>query len=255
MSDAAVVDATRTVDAHGPVCLFLTFADASRTIDLPAPQWLPRIEPVVMQLLATPGTAVVRAHVPSEADDPYLKDTDVPALVLQSYFVDLPALQAACQEGSVLDAWLKTPGGAPAEGLGGAATWQVMSVERIALAAPGPLPPTHCTYLVAYEGTSADEAAWHAHYFEHHVPLMKRLPGLRRLEVYRPLATEPVAPALAALTPVRAMQRNQVVFDSPQALTAALNSPIRHEMRKDYQRSPPFAGRSTHYPMATRSWP
>ena len=33
------------------------------------------------------------------------------------------------------------------------------------------------------------------------------------------------------------------------ALTAALNSPVRHEMREDYRQFPPFSGEVTHFPM------
>jgi hypothetical protein len=47
------------------------------------------------------------------------------------------------------------------------------------------------------------------------------------------------------------MQRNKVVFDSPAALAAALNSPARHEMRAAFRRFPPFTGPITHFPMAT----
>jgi hypothetical protein len=49
------------------------------------------------------------------------------------------------------------------------------------------------------------------------------------------------------------MQRNKVVFDSPEALTAALNSPVRHEMRAAFARFPPFTGPISHFPMATMS--
>jgi hypothetical protein len=47
------------------------------------------------------------------------------------------------------------------------------------------------------------------------------------------------------------MQRNKVVFDSQAALTAALNSPVRHEMRADFKEFPPFSGGNTHFPMLT----
>lgn len=234
-----------------PICLFLNFAATSVRPAVP----MTLFGSIEERLSAVTGFEGLRAHVPSDADDPYLKDRDVPALALQFYFRDLGALQAQCGNGSVLERlWAGTPDGALAGVEDARGTWQAMEVERVELESPVALPEMHCTYLVAYEGMSPDEAAWHAHYFEHHVPLMKRLPGLRQLEVYRPLDMEMHAPALAAFTPVRAMQRNKVVFDSPQALTAALNSPIRHEMRKDYEQSPPFTGRATHYPMATRSW-
>ena len=47
------------------------------------------------------------------------------------------------------------------------------------------------------------------------------------------------------------MQRNKVVFDNQAALTAALNSPVRHEMREAFHRFPSFTGPITHFPMAT----
>ena len=35
-------------------------------------------------------------------------------------------------------------------------------------------------------------------------------------------------------------------------LTAALNSPVRKEMRADFKAFPAYAGKITHYPMATQ---
>jgi hypothetical protein len=48
------------------------------------------------------------------------------------------------------------------------------------------------------------------------------------------------------------MQRNKVAFDSPDALKAALNSPVRHEMRADFKSFPAFSGPNMHFAMATR---
>jgi hypothetical protein len=47
------------------------------------------------------------------------------------------------------------------------------------------------------------------------------------------------------------MQRNKVVFDNQAALTEALNSPVRHEMRDSFHRFPAFTGPITHFPMTT----
>ena len=49
------------------------------------------------------------------------------------------------------------------------------------------------------------------------------------------------------------MLRNKVVFDNAVALDLALNSPVRQEMRADYNSFPPFSGPVSHYPMATTS--
>ena len=106
----------------------------------------------------------------------------------------------------------------------------------------------YCTYLVAYEGPAEDEAAWHAHYLAHHPPLMARLPGICELEIYT--RVDWVAPP--AWRRAHCMQRNKVAFDSPEALTAALHSPVRQAMRADYARLPPFSGAVRHFAMATR---
>ena len=105
-----------------------------------------------------------------------------------------------------------------------------------------------CTYLVAYEGRAEDEKAWHAHYLAHHPPLMARLPGIRELEICMPVDWRS-APGWQR---AECMQRNKVAFDSAEALTAALHSPVRVEMRQDFASLPRFTGRVTHYPMSTR---
>ena len=123
-----------------------------------------------------------------------------------------------------------------------AATCQAMVVRRLAVPEPG---IGACSYLVAYEGPAEDPRAWHAHYLAHHPGLMAQLPGIRELEIYTPVEW-------VAATPwrrVEYLQRNKVVFDSPAALDAALNSPIRHSMRDDFARFPRYSGAVTHYPM------
>jgi uncharacterized protein (TIGR02118 family) len=253
------------------VCLFITFEAPDRALGvssgtLPAatPATNAETAPAALSLdalaaLAEPlrhvtGWAGLCVHRPSQADDPYLKDTDAPWLVLQLYFDSLKALEAQLEPGAVLHGLLTGAAPSPLPALSlSAGTQQVMSVERIDIAtaaegaAAGPL---QCTYLVAYEGSTPDVDEWHAHYRGNHVPLMVRLPGLRELELYRPLEWAGGLP----LPRASAMQRNKVVFDNPAALTAALNSPVRHEMRADHEKSPPFTGRSTHYPMLTLKW-
>jgi hypothetical protein len=49
------------------------------------------------------------------------------------------------------------------------------------------------------------------------------------------------------------MQRNKVAFDNPAALTAALESPLRHEMRAHFRALQRFSGGVTHFPMSTRA--
>jgi uncharacterized protein (TIGR02118 family) len=195
-------------------CLFLVFRNA--------------IEPDEARLRST---AMRKAHVytPERADDPFLNDGAPPPLALQLYFDTLPALESACD---LLD-------------YGKNAVAQAMAVRPFPVPNPG---TPKCTYLVAYDGPAEDEHAWHAHYLAHHPPLMARLPGILELEVYT--RVDWVAPA--GWQRANCMQRNKVSFDSPAALSAALDSPERRAMRADYNRLPRFAGAVTHYPMSTR---
>jgi hypothetical protein len=170
-------------------------------------------------------------HTPAQAHDPFLDDGSPPATIAQLYFDSVAELEAAAA--ALHGSW----SGAEA-----------MSVRAYAVPDPQ-VRPFYCTYLVAYEGPAKDEAVWHAHYLADHPPLMARLPGIRELEVYLPLDWR-CPPQLQAR---RHLQRNKVAFDSPEALTAALNSPVRQEMRASYASLPPFSGRVTHYPMITRA--
>ncbi len=105
-----------------------------------------------------------------------------------------------------------------------------------------------CTYLVHYPGPAEDLNAWLSHYIAHHPPIMARFPGIREIEICTRLDWCDALP----WPRVEAMQRNKVVFDDATALTAALNSPVRHEMRADFARFPAYRGGNLHYPMATR---
>ena len=194
-------------------CLFLTLPDGS--LDEASLARLP---------------ANTRVHTPTRALDPYLNDGAAPAMVLQLYFDRLDALEAAVP---VVAAFVPL------------CDAQAMAVRRFALAQSA---HAKCTYLVTYDGPADDEHAWHAHYLAHHPPIMARLPGLRELEIYARVDWVCRAPWRR----VNAMQRNKVGFDSPQALSAALGSPVRAEMRADYAKLPPFSGRVTHYAMSTR---
>jgi hypothetical protein len=76
---------------------------------------------------------------------------------------------------------------------------------------------------------------------------MARFPGIRQIEIYTRLDW------LGALPWRRVdyMQRNKVVFDSPAALKAALNSPVRHECAPTSRPSAVYRPNS-HYPSRRR---
>jgi hypothetical protein len=52
-------------------------------------------------------------------------------------------------------------------------------------------------------------------------------------------------------SPLVALPSGRVGSNGRSSLTAALNSPVRHEMREDYKSFPPFTGPVSHYPMST----
>jgi hypothetical protein len=78
---------------------------------------------------------------------------------------------------------------------------------------------------------------------------MARFPGIRQIEICTRLDWVGFLP----FPRVAHMQRNKVVFDDQAALTAALNSPVRHEMRADFKNFPKFGGKVTHFPMHTQT--
>jgi hypothetical protein len=197
-------------------------------------------------LAATPGLRQALVFTPSSTTDPYLDDGPPPQLALQLYFDDIASLEAAAG-GHLLG--LATKDALPSMRAANV-TQQAMLVRRFAVPDPtfrtpqGELP---CTYLVAYEGEADDLNAWLAHYIADHPPIMARFPCIRQIEIYTCMDWCGSLP----WPRVRHMQRNKVVFDSPAALTSALNSPVRHEMRASFGRFPPFTGPITHFPMAT----
>ena len=182
------------------------------------------------RLARIPGLEKAHVYTPDRAHDPFLNDGAPPPLALQLYFRTLGALEAVDY---------------PALGLAATATCQAMRVRTFV---SQPVRQPYCTYLVSYEGPAEDPAAWHARYLAHHPPLMAKLPGLRELEVYEPVAWRAAVP----WTRVDYLQRNKVAFDDAAALSAALDSPERRAMRADYAKLPKFSGAVKHYPMATR---
>ena len=198
-------------------------------------------------LAATPGLDEALVHTPARTHDPYLDDGPPPALALQLYFADIAALEAALARDGHLAA-LADPAVLPGVA---AAAQQAMIARAFPVpdpmfrTAPGELP---CTYLVAYAGPAEDLNAWLDHYLRSHPPIMARFPGIRAIEI----ATRIDWVGFLPWPRVAHMQRNKVVFDDEAALTAALNSPVRHEMRADFAQFPPFSGEVTHFPMHTR---
>jgi hypothetical protein len=206
-----------------------------------------------MWLRATPKLDKALVHTSSSASDPYVKNESPPALVLQLYFSELPDLEAAASRNGHLTA-LTTRAEFPILATADV-TQQAMIVRPFAVPEPtlrNAAGTPYCTYLVSYEGEAENLNVWLDHYLDSHTKHMARFPGIRELEVYTRLDWVSLLPWRR----VNFMQRNKVAFDGPDALTQALHSSVRHEMRADFKAFPPFTGPNTHYAMATRVvWP
>jgi uncharacterized protein (TIGR02118 family) len=78
--------------------------------------------------------------------------------------------------------------------------------------------------LVVMYGTPKDAAAFDKYYFESHVPIAKKIPGLRKYEISRGAIATPAGPAkfhLIATLHFDDLQAIQNAFASPQGQAAA----------------------------------
>lgn len=112
-------------------------------------------------------------------------------------------------------------------------------------AEPRPKPLTApFSYVVRYHRPAEDEAAFIKNYVETHPPTLAKLPGIRSVMCYFPQDfVVPIMPAADY------MLGNEVAFDDVEAFNAAMQSPVRQELRQHFHAFPPFTGRNTHFPM------
>ncbi|RWP51271.1 hypothetical protein [Mesorhizobium sp.] len=199
-------------------------------------------------IVTTPGLALANIYLPEVATDMFNKDGPPPVFGFQLYFDELADMEAALAPSGHLQA-LTAPG-VLSSIAGSRPTQQAMCVRPFpvddAAVKTSGLP---CSYLVHYPGPAEDMNAWLYHYVTHHPQLMRGFPGTRHIEVLSRLDWCGSLP----WPRVDYMQRNRVMFDSPAALTHALQSPARLEMRADYKTFPPFSGGSRHFPMSTEA--
>ena len=231
-------------------CLFLLAQEARTTTPTGGLEQLPQW---ISALRGLDGlTHLVTHRAISGVRDPAIKESVGPRHAFQLYFNDLLSLEGALTSSSVLDQAL----GSSDAPLRSHLHWchQVMAVRRYPL--PEPSSPSgtpaqqECTYFVSYEGRADDDELWLAHYLRHHPPIMTKLPGLRRLEVYSRMDCR----SDLDIEQSRALQRNLVVFDSEDRLNDALGSPVREELRADYEGFPRFEGTSPHGAMISQAF-
>jgi uncharacterized protein (TIGR02118 family) len=104
------------------------------------------------------------------------------------------------------------------------------------------------SYFIRYRGTAPDPHGFTTYYETQHAAVLKRFPGIRSLVLHSPTPWHDPCP----VRPAGSLLLAQMVFDSPQALDAALNSAARREAREDFLRFPPFDGEVTHEGMTAK---
>lgn len=200
-----------------------------------------------LRICLTRMAGLTKAHLytPASASDAYGSDGPPPLFGMQLYFEAIEALETAIGAASELKA-LVTSGELP--GLEGAkASQQAMLCRQFPVPEPKPAAATACSYVVHYPGPARNLNEWHSHYIAHHPRLMAKFSGIREIEILSRIDWIDAMP----WPRVDHIQRNRILFDSAEALTAALNSPVRHEMRADFENFPPYSGGNFHYPMLT----
>jgi uncharacterized protein (TIGR02118 family) len=98
------------------------------------------------------------------------------------------------------------------------------------------------SYFVRYEGQAENPEAFLAHYRDHHLPLLARFPGIRRIVLHTPAAWQDPYP----VKPDRFSLLVQMEFDSLADLETAAASEARAEARRDFAQFPPFQGTVYH---------
>jgi uncharacterized protein (TIGR02118 family) len=101
------------------------------------------------------------------------------------------------------------------------------------------------SYFVRYEGEASEEFL--RYYREHHVPILARWPGMRRVVLHTVLPFKDrfeVSQGKASLLA-------QLEFETRADLDAALASAQRAEARRDFEKFPSFGGQVFHQAMAS----
>ena len=187
-----------------------------------------------------PGLATLDAYSPIDdgAHDPFNADTGGPLLILMAAF-EQPEAHAAAHA-NIADALASLPPGLAVT---------VSALERRFFAVADDASPRDLlapfSYAVRYHRPADDEAAFVANYVATHPPTLAKLPRIRSVLCYFPLP----APMADRHPAADYMLGNEVAFDTVADFNAAMQTPIRRELRAHFHAFPRFTGVVTHYPM------
>jgi hypothetical protein len=210
----------------------------------PAPPAGPDPAELIREWASLPELLFLDLYTPVTASttDPYVDDGAVPACHAMLGVSSLDVLDRVVREERFAAALARMPGGL--------LTCTAMRRSEHAVAGAGASTPLIApfSYVVRYHRPAEDEVAFVRHYLDTHPLLLARLPRIRNVLCYVPLAWRHPA----GLPVADYMLGNEVVFDHSEHFNAAMASPLRHELRAHFHQFPLFSGRNTHYPMDRR---
>jgi len=102
------------------------------------------------------------------------------------------------------------------------------------------------SYFVRYDVSTQNPQGFMDHYRKHHVPILARWPGMRRVVLHTALPSQDGF----RVEEGKAVLLAQLEFESQADLEAALASPQRAEARRDFERFPAYEGKVFHQAMA-----
>lgn len=223
-----------------------------RDAGMPMPQ--PDAVASALQGVVTPaecsGFDVYAPHPEHDRFD-FFRDGAPPLVIVECRAHSLPALERCAGDArlqAALDHIACAPPGGHDVALG---RWRagIFRVECELAATPQQAAAAALALVVHYYGPVDDADAFVAHYVANHPPLLARLPAVRDVRCYVPVAAAPTGVAgLADLAADPAIIRNEVWFDSMDALLESLRAPVVAEMRADARAFARY-GHATHYPM------
>ncbi|MDF2808989.1 MAG: hypothetical protein K0S56_20 [Microvirga sp.] len=203
-------------------------------------EWLSQV--ATERWISLPHLQIADFYEPTEEEsrDPFNHEVAGPLLIAMLDFDSAEALRAAMSSARLLDALQSLPPGLAATS---------SAFERRFYAVEGsdadPVLAAPISYVVRYHRPAENEALFIENYVESHPPTQAKLPGIRSIMCYfpRPDLSSPEWPHLDYLV------GNEVVFDSVDHFNAAMESPVRQELRAHFREFPPFSGANTHFLM------
>jgi hypothetical protein len=103
------------------------------------------------------------------------------------------------------------------------------------------------SYFLSYEGEAKNSDGFVGYYCSRHIELLKRFPGVCQIILHVPMEWDDPVPVKRGGIAMIA----QLVFESAEALNAALTSQERLDARTAFTNYPAFEGRTVHQAMAS----